>query len=317
MEKRKLNLQFFGADEEGGFSPEDLPDDESGQIFEDETETDEEEEPGASDEGDDDFSLDDESNDDEESTDETEDDEDFSLDEEEFEAAKQKDPSLKRFKKSGDFIKAFQELERKLDEVTAAAQKDPKPKPEQTEQKPNSVTEPPIVDVGAIIGKKYTNEQLAERLIEGEDLVTLFADMIAMSFNELQKPVVSQVQQMLAPALEAGEAHRISKEQQAEAKRYTDTANELSRKFKDFETVKPYMIKALQKNPDLVKRPEDYENLYYRTKDRLKEIGRYDTVRAKSNATKQISKVTHSGSRPAKNGRNAEEAYLDDLFPTE
>lgn len=262
------SAMLFGDDaEDAEDDPEEEPDEEQpanskskkGKKADEpgESESDEDEEQGAEDEAEDDFS-------------------DLGLDEDE---SGDKNPKTKKilgkFKDQKALEQGYSNLEKELGRMKNELNDLKKNPPKKDGDQDQGNQEPEKVDLLKIFDVTKLNDQLLTSDRPGEVLLVT----IATAFNELQKTAVQSVTKIMddrhkeyqSKYFDEIDQNRTAKEA---AKPFVEKAAKLEKKFGDrWKTALPYMQKAIANNSDLVKEPDDYEELFERVEKYMKSKG--------------------------------------------
>jgi hypothetical protein len=222
---------------------------------------------------------------------------------------------LGKFKDEKALADGYTNLEKELgrlrNEVTELKKNPPK-----SDEKPDDNKE--TIDLMKIIDVNQLNDLILTSDKPGEAIL----QTIAKAFNALQTGAVKQVTKLIEDQNKTYQEKYFNeidqnREAQEKAKPFKTEAARLAKKYhQDWVTVRPWMEKAIENNPDLVTSPDDYEPLYKRCKDYLTSKGKLEEIEDKETSRKK------SGGLSGSKGRNMghfsgdeEQEVLANLFP--
>lgn len=143
--------------------------------------------------------------------------------------------------------------------------------------------------------------QLNELILTSDKPGEVILQTIAKSFNALQEGAVKAVKKAIEDQHKTyqekyfNEIDQTRAEKEA-AKPFLQKAAKLAKKYgEEWNAVLPYMQKAIEKNPDLVKEPDDYEDLFERCRDWAKSRGVLQEIANKNHRAKKAGGFSATG----------------------
>lgn len=321
-------------DNDKEFNPAEIPEDDMSALFNEGYEADEQEpddddsdnsKVDDEDEDDDPQSDDENQDDDEDKQDEEEDDfSDLGLDDEEAGGKKPKTskkvPEKFKGKNMEDIVTAYENAEKEIgrlrNEITDMKKTPPKAD-DKDKGKGGQDDNVERIDLAKVFNVNSLNELILTSDKPGEVIL----DVIAKSFNALQEGAVNAVKKTIEDQHQMYQDKYFSEIDQSRAERdaakpFVEKAKELSRKYKnDWDAILPYMQRSIEKNPDLISKPDDYETLYTRCKAYLKSKGKLDELQEQNHRAKKAGGFSaNSRHRGGNLSQDDEQAILGELL---
>lgn len=292
-------------DKDQEFDINQIPDDDAAVLF-DENELSDDQEP---DEDDSDNSAVDEDETDESQSDDDDDDDqdeddfsDLGLDDDEADGKSKtskgkKVPDKFKGKSAEDIAEAYTNLEKEFGRLRNEIAELKKGKNDGDKDKGGEGDDVEKVD----LTKVFNVEELNELILSSDRPGEVILQTIAASFNALQEGAVKSISKIIEDKDKFYREKYFNEIDQSRAEReamkpYVKKAEKMRKKYgAEWDALIPYMEKAINNNPNLVKEPDDYETLFERTREWAKSRGKLQEIADKNHRAKKAGGFSATG----------------------